>query len=163
MTWYIWSVLFGVETCSLKASTTNSLRKWLHRKMLRKPWKKLDLLPNNEVLRRARMKQELMNTVNINEMVYVYLSRILRENKYSKLHQGIDMCRGSKGNESHKGMKSHRRNKFNQLRQGIDGHKSVERFFWLVEDREIFFGVIADFWDAGHGAWRRRMIKYFAI
>lgn len=88
------------------------------------------------------MKQELINTVNVNETVY--LSRILRENKYNKLHQGRDMCRGSKGNKSHKGMESQRRNKHNQLRQGIDGHKSVERFFRLVEDREIFFVVITD-------------------
>lgn len=134
---YICSVpLYGTESWTLKASTTNRLATFEMRlyRMLRKSWK--DLLTNREVLTRARTELELINTINARKIAY--LCHVLRGTRYSLLQltvQGKVEC--ERGHRFHSSRTQSKRS---------STEITEERLFGLAEDGE------ANVWETGHGS-----------
>lgn len=80
---YVWPVmLYGAETWSLKVKSINRIEAfemWTLRRLLRIPW--TEHATNDEVLRRARVDRQLMDTVKQRKVSY--LGHILRGRQYS--------------------------------------------------------------------------------
>lgn len=80
---YVWpTLLYGVETWSLKVRTLNrieSFEMWILRRMLRISW--TDHMSNNDVLLRAGVERELLDIVK--QRKTSYLGHILRGDRYS--------------------------------------------------------------------------------